>query len=117
MCACNRPAAGIGNAGRYARQTPPAGALPGSKGMKMGLGDFIFYSVLVGEASMRGSATTVLACYVCVIVGIFLTLALLVMLQKPLPALPLSISLGMLAYFSSVSLIEPFLDAVESAAL
>ncbi|KAH7948403.1 presenilin-2 [Rhipicephalus sanguineus] len=117
MCACNRPTAAIGNAGRYVHRAPPAGDLPGSKGMKMGLGDFIFYSVLVGEASMRGSATTVVACYVSIIVGIFLTLALLVMLQKPLPALPLSISLGMLAYFSSVSLIEPFLDAVGCAAL
>ncbi|XP_037280603.2 presenilin-1 [Rhipicephalus microplus] len=117
MCACNRPAAAIGNTGGYAHQTPPAADLPGSKGMKMGLGDFIFYSVLVGEASMRGSAVTVLVCYVSVIVGIFLTLGLLVMLQKPLPALPLSISMGLLAYFSSVSLIEPFLDTVGFMAL
>ncbi|XP_075550669.1 presenilin-1-like [Dermacentor variabilis] len=119
-CSCrnrrDRPAYTTDAARRYAYQAPADG-LPGDRGMKMGLGDFIFYSVLVGEASRRGSAVTVVACYVSIIVGIFLTLALLVVLQKPLPALPLSISLGMLAYFSSVSLTEPFLDAVGSLAL
>ncbi|XP_037579349.1 presenilin-1 [Dermacentor silvarum] len=112
----DRPAYTTDAERRYALQAPADG-LPGDRGMKMGLGDFIFYSVLVGEASRLGSAATVVACYVSIIVGIFLTLALLVVLQKPLPALPLSISLGMLAYFSSVSLTEPFLDAVGSLAL
>ncbi|KAH7938214.1 hypothetical protein HPB49_021748 [Dermacentor silvarum] len=119
-CSCrnrpDRPAYTTDAERRYALQAPADG-LPGDRGMKMGLGDFIFYSVLVGEASRLGSAATVVACYVSIIVGIFLTLALLVVLQKPLPALPLSISLGMLAYFSSVSLTEPFLDAVGSLAL
>ncbi|KAH6929016.1 hypothetical protein HPB50_022393 [Hyalomma asiaticum] len=123
FCPCNcrngrdRLAATTGPGERYVPQTTPAGGLPANRGMKMGLGDFIFYSVLVGEASLRGSATTVVACYLSIIMGIFLTLALLVMLQKPLPALPLSISLGMLAYFSSVSLIEPFLGDVRFGAL
>lgn len=82
--------------------------------MKMGLGDFIFYSVLVGKASRYGTAATVITCYVFIIMGIFLTLTLLVLLQKPLPALPLSISLGMMAYFFSVSFTEPFFEAVGS---
>ncbi|XP_077486489.1 presenilin-1-like [Amblyomma americanum] len=85
-------------------------------GMKMGLGDFIFYSVLVGKASRHGTGVTVLACYVAVIVGILLTLFLLVLLQKPLPALPFSISLGIIAYFSSVYLTEPFLDDMDALA-
>ncbi|KAK8785301.1 hypothetical protein V5799_008330 [Amblyomma americanum] len=95
-------------------QEPTTDDTSGDRGMKMGLGDFIFYSVLVGKASRHGSAATVVACYMSIIVGIFLTLTLLVLLQKPLPALPLSISLGMLAYFSSVSLTEPFLEEMDS---
>ncbi|KAH9382094.1 hypothetical protein HPB48_022615 [Haemaphysalis longicornis] len=95
----------------------PAGEPQADQGMKMGLGDFIFYSVLVGKASRYGTAATVITCYVFIIMGIFLTLTLLVLLQKPLPALPLSISLGMMAYFFSVSLTEPFFEAVGSVAL
>ncbi|KAH9382007.1 hypothetical protein HPB48_010463 [Haemaphysalis longicornis] len=94
----------------------PAGEPQADQGMKMGLGDFIFYSVLVGKASRYGTAATVITCYVFIIMGIFLTLTLLVLLQKPLPALPLSISLGMLAYFFSVSFTEPFFEAVGSVA-
>ncbi|XP_065308324.1 presenilin-1-like isoform X1 [Dermacentor albipictus] len=87
--------------------------MPGNQGMKMGLGDFIFYSVLVGKASRHGTALTVVACYVAVIVGILLTLSLLVYFQKPLPALPFSIGLGIAAYFSSFYLAEPFIDVVD----
>ncbi|KAL1436581.1 hypothetical protein MTO96_049484 [Rhipicephalus appendiculatus] len=83
--------------------------MSGDRGMKMGLGDFIFYSLLVGKASRHGTALTLIACYVSIIVGILLTLALLVLLQKPLPALPFSISLGIAAYFSSSLLAEPFI--------
>ncbi|KAL1436572.1 hypothetical protein MTO96_049475 [Rhipicephalus appendiculatus] len=87
--------------------------MSGDRGMKMGLGDFIFYSLLVGKASRHGTALTVIACYVAIIVGILLTLSLLVYLQKPLPALPFSISLGIAAYFSSSFLAEPFIgDAI-----
>nr|XP_050027801.1 presenilin-1-like [Dermacentor andersoni] len=87
--------------------------MSGNQGMKMGLGDFIFYSVLVGKASRHGTALTVIACYVAVIVGILLTLSLLVYFQKPLPALPFSIGLGIAAYFSSFYLAEPFIDVVD----
>ncbi|XP_075750444.1 presenilin-1-like [Rhipicephalus microplus] len=88
--------------------------MSGDRGMKMGLGDFIFYSVLVGKASRHGTALTVIACYVSIIVGILLTLSLLVYLQKPLPALPFSISLGIAAYFSSSFLTEPFIRDMDA---
>ncbi|XP_075750620.1 presenilin-1-like [Rhipicephalus microplus] len=88
--------------------------MSGDRGMKMGLGDFIFYSVLVGKASRHGTALTVIACYVSIIVGILLTLSLLVYLQKPLPALPFSISLGIAAYFSCSFLTEPFIGDMDA---
>ncbi|EEC17954.1 presenilin, putative, partial [Ixodes scapularis] len=95
---------------RHHRQRRQDAAAPEDTGMKMGLGDFIFYSILVGKASRHGTVSAVVICYIYVVIGIILTLALLVIAQKPVPALPLSISLGMFAYFSTISFVEPFME-------
>ncbi|XP_037579461.2 presenilin-2 [Dermacentor silvarum] len=97
---------------RHQGERESSAEMSGDRGMKMGLGDFIFYSVLVGKASRHGTALTVIACYLSIIVGILLTLSLLVYFQKPLPALPFSIGLGIVAYFSSFHLAEPFINDV-----
>ncbi|CAN7993276.1 unnamed protein product [Ixodes hexagonus] len=90
---------------------------PEDRGMKMGLGDFIFYSILVGKASRHGTVSAAIACYIFVVIGILSTLALLVILQKPMPALPLSIGLGMFAYFWTIFFVEPFLEEIGFLAL
>ncbi|XP_064472913.1 presenilin-2-like [Ornithodoros turicata] len=81
-------------------------------GMKMGLGDFVFYSVLMGSAARNATVGVVLFCYVFIIVGIFLTMALLLMFQQPLPALPMSIALGLFAYFGSTYFVGSYLEAL-----
>lgn len=80
----------------------------GSSGaIKLGLGDFIFYSVLVGRAAMY-DYMTVYACYLAIIAGLGITLMLLALYQKALPALPVSVMLGVLFYFLTRFLLEIF---------
>ncbi|KAH6799120.1 Presenilin-2 [Perilla frutescens var. frutescens] len=80
----------------------------GSSGaIKLGLGDFIFYSVLVGRAAMY-DFMTVYACYLAIIAGLGITLMLLAFYRKALPALPFSIMLGVLFYLLTRLLLEAF---------
>lgn len=81
--------------------------LASSGAIKLGLGDFIFYSVLVGRAAMY-DLMTVYACYLAIIAGLGITLVLLAFYQKALPALPVSIALGVLFYFLTRLLLEVF---------
>ncbi|KAH7937105.1 hypothetical protein HPB49_007926 [Dermacentor silvarum] len=82
-------------------------------GLKLGLGDFIFYSMLLGKASRHGTVVGIVACYVSVLVGVLLTVALLVIFRKPVPALPFSILMGLAAYFTSAIVCDPFLEAID----
>lgn len=80
----------------------------GERGIKLGLGDFVFYSVLVGRAAMY-DLMTVYACYLAIISGLGCTLILLSVCRQALPALPISIALGVLFYFLTRLLMEPFI--------
>ncbi|CAI9786725.1 unnamed protein product [Fraxinus pennsylvanica] len=86
---------------RVWRERRNAGAI------KLGLGDFIFYSVLVGRAAMY-DFMTVYACYLAIIAGLGVTLILLAVYRKALPALPVSIMLGVLFYLLTRLLLEVF---------
>ena len=76
-------------------------AIPGliysSKYAKLGLGDFVFYSVLLGRAVLYDYVTG-LAAYLAVVAGLIATLFLLGIGGKALPALPFSIGFGFLSY-------------------
>jgi presenilin 1 len=73
---------------------------------KLGLGDFVFYSVMVGRAALH-DYFTVLAVIFAILLGLQATLiALATGVFKALPALPISIGLGVLFYFLSRYVLE-----------
>lgn len=76
-------------------------------GVKLGLGDFVFYSVLLGRAAMF-DIFTVFTCFVAILTGLFGTLILLSIFQKALPALPFSIGLAMMFFFLTRFFLLPY---------
>jgi presenilin-like A22 family membrane protease len=79
--------------------------------IKLGLGDFIFYSILVSKAALY-SFTTFCACTVAILIGLALTLGILAVRGKALPALPLSIFLGVLFYLLTRYSMEPWIQEI-----
>ncbi len=71
---------------------------------------------VTGRAAMRNQSTLV-ACAISVLAGLCATLALLPFMQRALPALPISIAVGIAVYFASSWLITPLTSAVAECGL
>jgi hypothetical protein len=98
------------HAERRLARTSPVESAEGEFGLpdaiKLGLGDFIFYSVLVGRAAMF-DWLTVTVCYIAIIAGLGCTLLWLAIAHHALPALPVSIALAVVFYFVGRFVMEP----------
>jgi len=79
--------------------------------IRLGLGDFIFYSVLVSKAAQYSFATFA-ACILVILAGLGGTLVLLSVYHHALPALPISIFLGVFFYIVTRLFIEPWIVEV-----
>lgn len=79
--------------------------------IRLGLGDFIFYSVLVAKAAQYSFATFA-ACILVILAGLGGTLVLLSVYHHALPALPISIFLGVFFYIVTRLFMEPWIAGV-----
>ncbi|KAL7719114.1 Presenilin [Entamoeba marina] len=83
------------------------------RGIKLGLGDFVFYSVLVGRCALY-DLTICFSASIAVISGLVGTLILLVKWNKALPALPISIFMGTAVYCISRWCMVPLVTTTSS---
>ena len=82
-----------------------------SNTIKLGLGDFIFYSVLVAK-SAQYSFTCFVSSFLVVLAGLGGTLVLLAVYKHALPALPISIALAVVFYVFTRFIIQPYVEAI-----
>ena len=76
--------------------------------IKLGIGDFVFYSVLVSKAA-QFSYTTFITCFFVVLSGLAATLVILALKGRALPALPISIFLGVICFLWTKELVQPWI--------
>jgi presenilin 1 len=90
------------------------------KGVHIGLGDFIFYSLLIGLTSKgrnQNDFYTVLTTLNAVQFGLVVTLFILALTKRALPALPISIGLGLSVAALTIQFVPQFSNHLASAAI
>ncbi|EFP01477.1 CRE-HOP-1 protein [Caenorhabditis remanei] len=79
--------------------------------IRLGMGDFVFYSLMLGNTVQTSSLSTVVACFVSNLVGLTITLPVVTLSQTAIPALPFPLAIAALFYFSSHIALNPFIDS------
>ena len=92
---------------------PPSKKRPTRKSM-LGLGDFIFYSILLAKTVFTSECNlfAIIIVYLCIIMGMLATTIVLVILHRPLPALPFSLFIGLAVFFQYNYIGDRFADAL-----
>ncbi|VBB25746.1 unnamed protein product [Acanthocheilonema viteae] len=76
--------------------------------VRLGMGDFVFYSLLVGKAAATRSGMCVAGSVIGILVGLVITLTILSSDDETTPALPVSISIALILHFGIQLFVEPF---------
>lgn len=75
--------------------------------IRLGLGDFCFYGIMLTRVARLGWDLVILVIFA-VILGLSLTLLVLAKLRRPLPALPFSLILGIIFFMIGATTFRPF---------
>ncbi|CAF1068163.1 unnamed protein product [Brachionus calyciflorus] len=78
------------------------------EGPKLGIGDFVFYSLLIAKSASQMNNFTIISCILAILFGLLMTMFLVALLNRPLPALPISIFLAVFIFFVSEFSVGPF---------
>ncbi|CAF3385130.1 unnamed protein product [Rotaria socialis] len=80
----------------------------------LGLGDFIFYSILLAKTVFTSECNlfAIIIVYLCIIMGMLLTTIILIISHRPLPALPISLLIGLAIFFYYNHIGDQFADAL-----
>lgn len=80
----------------------------------LGLGDFIFYSILLAKTVFTSECNlfAVIIVYLSIIMGMLATTIILVLIHRPLPALPISLLIGLGIFFQYHYIGNQFADSL-----
>lgn len=78
--------------------------------IRLGMGDFVFYSLMLGNTVQTCPMTTTVACFLSNLIGLTITLPVVTLSQSALPALPFPLAIAAMFYFSSHIALTPFID-------
>lgn len=80
----------------------------------LGLGDFIFYSILLAKTVFTSECNlfAIIIVYLSIIMGMLATTIILVLLHRPLPALPISLLIGLSIFFQHHYIGNKFADSL-----
>jgi presenilin 1 len=80
----------------------------------LGLGDFIFYSILLAKTVFTSECNlfAIIIIYLSIIMGMLATTIILIILHRPLPALPISLLIGLIVFFHYNHIGNQFADVL-----
>uniref|UniRef100_A0A0K0DSL4 4-hydroxyphenylpyruvate dioxygenase n=1 Tax=Strongyloides stercoralis TaxID=6248 RepID=A0A0K0DSL4_STRER len=84
-------------------------ALNDNNSVRLGFGDFIFYSLLIGKSAADMSIMATTSSIFAILLGLLITLVFLQKGDIVVPALPIPIFLGIIFHFGTLYFIEPFI--------